>query len=190
MNILGVGAAELVAVLLIMLVFAGPKRMIHWSYVLGQHVAKFRKIWSETVDLVQKEFDEAGVDIKLPKDPPTRKNLNRTVSDAMKPMTQPVQDSLDEVKKDLDSVKEVSDALNNKNPNTNPSPNKALESLAKPAATPKPAAVKAKASKPAPTPGPKMGTWSGAPLSSAKGGANGSAVDLGAWSNAARGERE
>ena len=74
MNILGVGAAELVAVLLIMLVFAGPKRMIHWSYVLGQHVAKFRKIWSETVDLVQKEFDDAGVDIKLPKEPPTRKS--------------------------------------------------------------------------------------------------------------------
>ena len=77
MNILGVGAAELVAVLLIMLVFAGPKRMIHWSYVLGQHVAKFRKIWSETVDLVQKEFDEAGVDIKLPKEPPTRKSVNQ-----------------------------------------------------------------------------------------------------------------
>ena len=111
MNILGVGAAELVAVLLIMLVFAGPKRMIHWSYVLGQHVAKFRKIWSETVDLVQKEFDEAGVDIKLPKEPPTRKSVNQSVAEAMKPMTQPVQDSLDEVKKDLDAVKEVSDSL-------------------------------------------------------------------------------
>ena len=35
MNFLGVGAWELVAILLIMLVFAGPKRMIHWSYVWG-----------------------------------------------------------------------------------------------------------------------------------------------------------
>ena len=118
MNILGVGAWELVAILLIMLVFAGPKRMIHWSYVLGQHVAKFRKIWSETVDLVQKEFDDAGVGIKLPKEPPTRKSLNSAVTDAVKPMSQPIQDSLDEVKKDIDSVQAVSDALNEKNTDT------------------------------------------------------------------------
>ena len=184
MNILGVGAAELVAILLIMLVFAGPKRMIHWSYVLGQHVAKFRKIWSETVDLVQKEFDEAGVDIKLPKEPPTRKSLNRTVSDAVKPMTQPVQDSLDEVKKDLDSVQEVSDALNNKKPKTKPSPKKAPVNTAKSVKLPKPAGAKAKAQKPQPATGPKLGAWSGAPIP----GKNGSAVDLGAWTKAARGE--
>lgn len=185
MNILGVGAAELVAVLLIMLVFAGPKRMIHWSYVLGQHVAKFRKIWSETVDLVQKEFDEAGVDIKLPKEPPTRKNLNRTVSDAMKPMTQPVQDSLDEVKKDLDTVKEVSDSLNNKQPKLG-SGTKNAASSAKTVNLPKPAAANARANKPRPAPGPKLGTWGGAALPSA----NGNAVDLGAWSKAARGEQD
>ena len=184
MNIFGVGAAELVAVLLIMLVFAGPKRMIHWSYVLGQHVAKFRKIWSETVDLVQKEFDEAGVDIKLPKEPPTRKSLNRTVSDAVKPMTQPVQDSLDEVKKDLDTVKEVSDSLNNKTAKTSPKPKKAPASAATAVKVPEPAAAKAR--KPEPATGPKLGTWGGAPLPRA----NGSAVDLGAWSKAARGERD
>ncbi len=184
MNILGVGAAELVAVLLIMLVFAGPKRMIHWSYVLGQHVAKFRKIWSETVDLVQKEFDEAGVDIKLPKEPPTRKSLNRTVSDAVKPMTQPVQDSLDEVKKDIDTVQEVSDALNNKKPKPNPSPKSAAANAGKGVNLPKPAAAKANTSKPVPASGPKLGTWGGAPLPRT----NGSAVDLGAWTKAARGE--
>lgn len=186
MNILGVGAAELVAVLLIMLVFAGPKRMIHWSYVLGQHVAKFRKIWSETVDLVQKEFDEAGVDIKLPKEPPTRKNVNQSVAEAMKPMTQPVQASLDEVKKDLDTVQEVSDALNNKKPKTKPSPKIASANAAKDVKIPKPAAAKANASKPVPASGPKLGAWSGAPLPRT----NGDAVDLGNWSKAARGERD
>ena len=184
MNILGVGAAELVAVLLIMLVFAGPKRMIHWSYVLGQHVAKFRKIWSETVDLVQKEFDEAGVDIKLPKEPPTRQSLNRTVSDAVKPMTQPVQDSLDEVKKDLDTVKEVSDSLNNKKPKTSPKPEKVSASAAKAAKIPKPDAARPRANKPAPATAAKLGTWSGAPPPPSQG----SAVDLGAWTKAARGE--
>ncbi len=174
MNFLGVGAWELVAILLIMLVFAGPKRMIHWSYVLGQHVAKFRKIWSETVDLVQKEFDEAGVDIKLPKEPPTRKSLNSAVTDAVKPMTKPVQDSLDEVKKDLDAVKEVSDTLNNKR-------NTASTSDAKPATKPllpEPATPKPARKLPEPVP---MGAWSGLDSTA---GANGNAADLGAWTRA------
>ena len=186
MNIFGVGAAELVAVLLIMLVFAGPKRMIHWSYLLGQHVAKFRRIWSETVDLVQKEFDEAGVEIKLPKEPPTRKSVNQSVRDAMKPMSQPMQDSLDEVKKDLDTVKEVGDALNNKKPKALPAQAKAPTSNANAVKRAKSAAAKAKARKPEPASGPALGTWGGAPLP----GADGSGVDLGAWSKAARGERD
>jgi Sec-independent protein translocase protein TatA len=109
MNIFGVGGPELMVILIIMLVFAGPKRMIHWSYILGQYLAKFRVMWSQTVDLVQKEFDEAGVDIKLPKEPPTRKNINKTISNALQPMTKPLQESLDEVKKDVESVKAVSD---------------------------------------------------------------------------------
>ena len=185
MNFLGVGAWELVAILLIMLVFAGPKRMIHWSYVLGQHVAKFRKIWSETVDLVQKEFDEAGVDIKLPKEPPTRKSLNRAVTDAVKPMTKPVQDSLDEVKKDLDSVKEVSDSLNNKKPTTSQQSTKANPVPAKTTATPVPTrpdppATPAKAGE-----AMAMGTWSGENAGASTPTANGNAADLGSWSKAA-----
>ena len=111
MNIFGVGGPEIMVILVIMLVFAGPKRMIHWSYILGQYLSKFRVMWSQTVDLVQKEFDEAGVDIKLPKEPPTRKNLNKTIADALQPVTKPIQDSMDEVKKDMDSVKAVSDDL-------------------------------------------------------------------------------
>ena len=168
MNFLGIGAWELVAILLIMLVFAGPKRMIHWSYVLGQHVAKFRKIWSETVDIVQKEFDDAGVGIKLPKEPPTRKSLNRSVSDAVKPITKPVQDTLGEVQKDLDSVKEVSDSLNK---------------TAKPARPALPAPAKAKAaSKPKAAEPVAMGSWSGID-SATKPESNG--ANLGSWSRAA-----
>ena len=175
MNIFGVGAWELVAILLIMLVFAGPKRMIHWSHVLGTHVAKFRKIWSETVDLVQKEFDEAGVDIKLPKEPPTRKNLNRAVTDAVKPMTKPVQDSLDEVKKDLDAVKEVSDTLNNrKKPAASSAAKKETKPLLPQPPKPKPPRKPTQAAEPIP-----MGTWSGLDSTAST---NGNAADLGAWS--------
>ena len=183
MNFLGVGAGELLAILLIMLVFAGPKRMIHWSYVLGQHVAKFRKIWSETVDLVQKEFDEAGVDIKLPKEPPTRKSLNRTVADAVKPMTQPVQDSLDEVKQDIAAVKEVSDSMNDKKPK--PTSQSLKEKPESAAEAPKPAPPK-----PAPKPTEEavtasMGAWSGDITPSSAPGTNGNTADLGTWSKAA-----
>ena len=173
MNFLGVGAWELVAILLIMLVFAGPKRMIHWSYVLGQHVAKFRKIWSETVDLVQKEFDDAGVDIKLPKQPPTRKSLNSAVTDAVKPMTKPVEDSLGEVQKDLDAVKDVSDSLNNKKKVVSPTNAKASAAAnARKAPAPKKSPAAVKGAEPVP-----MGAWS-APHA----GANGKVVDLGNWS--------
>ncbi len=180
MNILGVGAWELVAILLIMLVFAGPKRMIHWSYVLGQHVAKFRKIWSETVDLVQKEFDEAGVDIKLPKEPPTRKGLNRAVTDAVKPMTNPMQDTLDEVKKDLDSVKDVTDTLNEKKPASLPEP-KNNKPKPKSGETAKKAAAKATVGAEAAN---AMGTWGGTSIDPASSPANGNSSDFGAWSKA------
>lgn len=189
MNVFGVGAWELVAILLIMLVFVGPKRMIHWSYVLGQHVAKFRKIWSETVDLVQKEFDEAGVDIKLPKEPPTRKNLNKSLTDAVKPMTKPVQDSLDEVKKDMDTFKEVSDSLNDKKPAPAFSANQSKAASAPTAEPPKkPAKPSVKETdKPLAQPEPTtMGAWGGGASTTtpASSNANGSRVDLGTWSKA------
>lgn len=114
MNIFGVGGPELIAILIIMLVIAGPKRMIHWSYLLGQYVAKFRVIWSQTVDLVQKEFDDAGVGIQLPKTPPSRSSMNKAISEAIKPVTQPVQESIDEIKKDTAVIKDAADALNSK----------------------------------------------------------------------------
>jgi Sec-independent protein translocase protein TatA len=105
MNVLGVGGTELLIVLLIMLVIAGPKRMIHWSYVLGQHLAKFRRMWSETVDIVQKEFDEAGVGIQLPKDVPTRGSLNKQAGKLLGGVTAPMQETLDEVNAELGNIK-------------------------------------------------------------------------------------
>jgi Sec-independent protein translocase protein TatA len=105
MNVLGVGGSELLIVLLVMLVIAGPKRMIHWSYVLGQHMAKFRRMWSETVDIVQQEFDEAGVGIQLPKDVPTRGSLQKQAGKVVGGVTAPVQDTLKEVNTQLGDIK-------------------------------------------------------------------------------------
>lgn len=97
MNIFGVGTAEIVVIFLIMLVVAGPKRMVRWSYHLGKYVGKFRKMWSEVVDVLQHEMDEAGVDVKIPKDLPTRQNITKVVAGMAKPYT----DELEKAAKDL-----------------------------------------------------------------------------------------
>jgi Sec-independent protein translocase protein TatA len=106
MNIFGVGGAELVLIILIMLVIAGPKRMVHWAYYIGQWVGKFRKMWSEVVDVIQKEMDDAGVDVKIPKDLPTRQNLGKYVSELSKPYTKELQQAMKDVEK---PVKETID---------------------------------------------------------------------------------
>ena len=66
MNLLGVGVPELVVIFIIMLVFAGPKRMVKWAYVLGQYTAQLREMWQQTVAAFQKELADANLD--LPKD--------------------------------------------------------------------------------------------------------------------------
>jgi Sec-independent protein translocase protein TatA len=106
MEILGIGGAELIAILLIMLVVAGPKRMIQWAYILGQYTAKLRQMWAETMKMVQKEFDQAGVDIQVPKDIPTRANLKSQMNKAFTTITQPTQDVIDEVKAEIRDVEQ------------------------------------------------------------------------------------
>ncbi len=104
MEIFGVGGAEMAAILIIMLVVAGPKRMIQWAYVLGQYVAKGRAMWADVMVGVQKELDEAGMDVQLPKTMPTRADLNKHITTFTKPassvwsgITAPVQDVMNDV---------------------------------------------------------------------------------------------
>jgi Sec-independent protein translocase protein TatA len=87
-NFFGIGGTELVLIVLIMLIVAGPKRMIQWAYVLGLWVGKARTMWQQAVEVLQKEMDEAGVNVQLPKEPPTRQSITRMVNDAVKPYTQ------------------------------------------------------------------------------------------------------
>lgn len=100
MEILGIGGAELIAILIIMLVIAGPKRMIQWAYILGTYMAKLRAMWAEVMSAVQQELKESGVDVELPKDIPTRGNLtrqiNQQVQKAMSPVTSPIEETLKE----------------------------------------------------------------------------------------------
>jgi Sec-independent protein translocase protein TatA len=95
-NIFGVGGAELVLIFIIMLIIAGPKRMIRWAFVLGQYVGKLRHMWEDVVDVMQKEADAAGLDIVIPKELPTKQGITKLVADAVKPyaneLSQPIQD--------------------------------------------------------------------------------------------------
>lgn len=106
MDILGVGGWEIVAILLIMLIVAGPKRMISWSYTLGKYVSQLRRMWADTAQMLQKEFDDAGVDVQVPKDIPTRGDLNREIGRALTPVTKPFQETMNATKKELDSAKQ------------------------------------------------------------------------------------
>lgn len=64
MNILGVGPAELAVIIVLMLVVAGPKRMIQWAYQAGRYAAMMRKMFQETMDAIQKEIDDSGLDVR------------------------------------------------------------------------------------------------------------------------------
>jgi Sec-independent protein translocase protein TatA len=75
MNILGVGPAELVLIFIIMLMVAGPKRMIRWSYLIGRYLTQFRSMFQDAWVAVQREIQaEAGDALKdLPKLPTSTK---------------------------------------------------------------------------------------------------------------------
>jgi Sec-independent protein translocase protein TatA len=107
MDILGVGGWEIVAILLIMLIVAGPKRMISWSYTLGKYVSQLRRMWADTAQMLQKEFDDAGVDVQVPKDIPTRGDLNREIGRALTPVTKPFQETMSAAKQEMDSTKQA-----------------------------------------------------------------------------------
>jgi Sec-independent protein translocase protein TatA len=107
MNILGVGEVEILVILVVALIFAGPKRMIQWSYTLGQYTAKMRRMWAEAMTMLQKEFKDAGVDVTLPKEIPTRRTINKQVTKALGSVTSPLQEAVDEVNSEVKQIKEA-----------------------------------------------------------------------------------
>jgi Sec-independent protein translocase protein TatA len=107
MNIFGIGGGELVLIIIIMLVVAGPQRMIRWMYVLGRYVAVLQRMWAEAAATLQKEFDDAGVDIKVPEKIPTKGDIQRQIGSAMNPLAKPIQDVGKELQEDIDGVRKA-----------------------------------------------------------------------------------
>src|SRR5258708_32354801 len=89
MNILGVGPGELAVVFIIMLVVAGPKRMVQWASPTGRYTAELRAMFQETLNAVQKELAESGLDIRkdLPNIPTGRIDFVREASKIINPPT-------------------------------------------------------------------------------------------------------
>ncbi|MCU0475193.1 MAG: hypothetical protein MUC99_03610 [Anaerolineae bacterium] len=165
MEILGVGGWELALIFVIALVVAGPARMLRWAYQLGRFFAQLRTLWAQAAASLQKEFDEAGVDIQVPKDVPTRQTLRRDLTNMVAPMVKEVRQPLDEVGDELRRTRtELKTAIDDK----------PAQGAAKPAPSPKP-------SVPAAPPSGGMGTW-GAPPPPANGASPATpSPNLGTW---------
>lgn len=102
MEILGVGPLEVIAIFIIMLVVAGPKRMARWAYIAGQYVARFRAMFQETMAAIQKEFEESGMDVRkdiqeIKQTTSSLKNFD-VVGEAAKVINQPVDSTSTEAK--------------------------------------------------------------------------------------------
>ncbi len=147
MNILGVGGWELVVIFVIMLIVAGPERMIRWAYHMGRYLAYFRRMWSDSMQVLQEGLKESGIDIDLPKDIPTsRRQLEQKVGAMVDSVAKPLREPLDEVQATLKQVDNLG-----ANPTETPEPvsdtdNDQAASLSQPA-SPEPA-------------GSDLGTWS------------------------------
>jgi Sec-independent protein translocase protein TatA len=68
-NFFGIGLPEAVLIVIVMLVVAGPKRMIRWSYFAGRYIAAARNMFQEAVRAFQREIDMEGVLNDVPKLP-------------------------------------------------------------------------------------------------------------------------
>lgn len=170
MNIFGIGGFELVLIIVIMLVVAGPQRMIRWSYIVGRYMGQFRLMWTQTARALQKELDDAGAGIQIPTDADPRKINNWMISSTSQ-FTRPFQESLREAKQDLDAA-------------ANPLSSKpAAATEAKPT---QPAAPPREATPPGPPPRvTDFGAWGGKPVERPANAAPPSATpDLGAWGKA------
>ncbi len=105
MNILGIGGMELALILLITLFVAGPKRLLSWSHQLGRFLARAQRLWADSASLLQRELDEAGMDIRVPRQIPTRRGLTQQLRGAMRqavrPLGEPIEEIQDELRADL-----------------------------------------------------------------------------------------
>jgi Sec-independent protein translocase protein TatA len=104
MEIFGIGMGELVLIFIIMLLVAGPKRMIRWSFLLGQYVGKAQKMWAEVAKSLQKELDDAGAGVKVPTSIPTRNTIQRDLARSLEGFAKPISEPLNTMKQEINEA--------------------------------------------------------------------------------------
>ncbi|MDX1994640.1 MAG: hypothetical protein SF029_19815 [bacterium] len=107
MNILGIGPIEFALIFMIALIIAGPKRMLGWAYIMGKYTARLRAMWAEAMAGIQKEINAAGVDLELPKDLPTRGEINRLAGKVLQPVSDPLKQAVDQMKTEQRTIREA-----------------------------------------------------------------------------------
>lgn len=104
MELFGIGGLEFLLVIMIAMVVAGPKRVVQWAYLVGKFFARMRHIWSEMMLVIQQEMKDAGMDVELPKTPPTRQSINQATRNLLKPYVKDLDDASKDLQRDLDTV--------------------------------------------------------------------------------------
>jgi sec-independent protein translocase protein TatA len=98
----GIGGGEFVLILMLVLIVAGPKRMIQWAYQLGVYTAKLRQMWTTTMVQLQREVNASGVKLDLPKELPTsRQELARQVLNLTQSVTEPLNETAKELNQEF-----------------------------------------------------------------------------------------
>jgi Sec-independent protein translocase protein TatA len=109
-NILGIGGTELLLIVVVMLIFAGPKRMVQWAYVLGRYVAIARRMWQEAIAGLQNELKSTGIDVDVSRATSPRAMVQQFVSDMTCPISKPIEDTTAELRQDLSMATPRADA--------------------------------------------------------------------------------
>lgn len=110
MSILGMGIWEMLIIVVITLIVAGPQRMLRWAYLTGRFFGQVRIMWSRIMDSMQDEFDRSGIDVKLPKDITDRRGMRKFASDALRPLREPMNEAMKEY---YDEARKTEETLKN-----------------------------------------------------------------------------
>lgn len=161
MNFFGVGGWEILLILLIMLIVAGPKRMLQWAYFGGRILAQIRGMWSQAMDGIQRELDDAGVDFKVPKQL-SRNEMNRAARDFIKPFEDQYREAEREYKQEVKALDSSIKGADQANGATSASNNGTSNNTNTEESTSKPAPSSSSRSSSPPATSSSYGTWSGA----------------------------
>lgn len=104
-GILGVGIAELVVIVLVVLLIGGPRNAMRWAYQAGQIVRELKTYWDRMMGEVKKEFESETKMLREARED-LQKDL-REVETATNPKTlmaeatQPIEEALRETEEVL-----------------------------------------------------------------------------------------